>query len=302
MMLAIKYFLSLLFLLISITSQAQNVVSPNETSVPLQFNTGNPSPYGLATTTINIQGKNLPVIVDTGASETEIALSEYALRNLHVVFTGKQICFMALDGKHCQKIFIIPKVQIGSFTIENVTGTLMTKLWGGNEKGFKNTEASRNGVIGLGLLSKFNLLIDYPNATLTLIKPYNYPSQYNISNWVSLPFVEKLKTQLKIDGQIATLYWDTGAVPSIIKRPFASSLNLTPCPSRTSYGQTHCLRAETQNLETFAGGKLPNTWFMVEDIPSYAPFDALIGSNFFHENVVYFDFDNHIIYTKPTSN
>lgn len=298
---SIKYWSIILFLLISGTAHAHDESSAHETSVPLQFNTGNPNPYGLATTHITIQGKSFPLIVDTGAAETEIALSPYALHHLKVQFTGKQVCFMALDGQHCQKEFMIPRLQIGSFNIANVHGTLMTKLWGGTEKGFKTTEASRNGVIGLKFLAKFNVLLNYPHANMILVLPNHKLSEYNVNDWLAIPFQEKLRTQLKIDDQIATLYWDTGSVPSIIKRQFANSLNLTRCPSRTSYGDPHCLRAQTSSLETLNGLKLANTWFMVTDIPSSAPFDALIGSNFFHDNLVYFDFHQQILYVQPAT-
>ena len=46
---------------------------------------------------------------------------------------------------------------------------------------------------------------------------------------------------------------------------------------------------------------LPNTWFKVTNLPSYAPFDGLLGSNFYSENLVYFDFDKQQIFVKPST-
>ena len=43
---------------------------------------------------------------------------------------------------------------------------------------------------------------------------------------------------------------------------------------------------------------IPNTWYKVMKIPSQAPFDGLMGSNFYRNNLVYFDFGSHKIHVK----
>lgn len=91
-----------------------------QTTLPLEFNTGNPAPYGMASTVITIEGKTLPLILDTGAKKYGLALTNEALKKIHVQFTGKFICSNSLTGKHCEKEFIVPEVKLGSFTIKNV--------------------------------------------------------------------------------------------------------------------------------------------------------------------------------------
>lgn len=59
------------------------------------------------------------------------------------------------------------------------------------------------------------------------------------------------------------------------------------------------MRVEAISLKTIDNQLFPSTWFSVVDIPPSAPFDGLIGSNFYAENLVYFDFDSHKIYVKP---
>ncbi|MCP0914551.1 hypothetical protein NKV53_09385 [Legionella sp. 27cVA30] len=54
-----------------------------EAVLPLKFNTGNEI-HGLPSCDIEIQGKKIPVILDTGASKYELALSRYALKNINV--------------------------------------------------------------------------------------------------------------------------------------------------------------------------------------------------------------------------
>ncbi len=84
-----------------------------KTTIPLSFNTGNPSPYGLPSTKISIQGKTLPVIFDTGYSKGSIALTAKGLKGLKVKYTGSETCSMTMTEKVCSKDFIIPKVTIG---------------------------------------------------------------------------------------------------------------------------------------------------------------------------------------------
>lgn len=282
---------------------AKTNATRTQTSIPLEFNVGNPAPYGGPSTIITIQGKEIPIIFDTGAKKSDLVLTKHVLKTIHVKFTGRQICFKAMDGKHCQKEFLIPEVKIGSFVVKNVKGTLMTKLWGGHDEFFKETEASRNGVIGFGLLSKFNLLLDYPNSKAHLIKPQNKPTDYDIENWVSIPFQGHLLTKLKLNDKLVTLTWDTGAIPSNINQTVAQSLKQTPCPKNNPYkGNEKCSRVETISLTTINNESLPTTWFSVQKMPPSVPFDGLVGSNFYAENLVYFDFDKHRIYVKGKGN
>jgi hypothetical protein len=290
-----------MLILVSVHALAVDKISNSHTSLPLLFNTGNPEPYGLPSAIIEIQGKIIPIIFDSGASKSEITLSEYALKNLKVNFTGNQVCTTALDGRHCEEEFIIPEVKIGTFVLKNVKGTLMSELWGGDDKSFIPTEASRNGVIGYDLLEKFNVLLDYPHQQAILFQKGIRPTQYDFSQWIALPFTDQLYTKVLINGKKMTLGWDTGSVPSIIKASAVLNLAKSACERDTPYGRNKsCNRIVTETFETFPDkSKLPETWFRVRNIPAEAPFDGLMGSNFFMDNLVYFDFDNHKILIKP---
>jgi predicted aspartyl protease len=290
--------LCLFFALQSLTVLAENTLA-TETYLPLQFNTGNPAPYGIPSTIITIQSKAIPILFDTGASKSDITLSEHALKNIHVLFTGKKICFNAFDGRHCQKEFIVPEIKIGDFLLKNVKGLLVSKLWDSHhDKGFIATEASQNGVIGFNFLSQFNVLLDYPSSKVTLIKRNTALNHYDVTNWVSIPFENHLLTHLKLNNRPMTMIWDTGAIPSVIKKSVVNYFKSMPCPRNAPYFGKDCSAIEANFFSTAQNQLLPNTWFKITDIPSYAPFDGLIGSNFYRENLVYFDFDNHRIYIK----
>lgn len=67
------------------------------------------------------------------------------------------------------------------------------------------------------------------------------------------------------------------------------------------YSKNHCQSISSLSFASTDNAKLPNTWFRLTDIPSHAPFDGLIGGNFFEKNLVYFDFDQHRIFVKVVS-
>lgn len=276
---------------------------PTQTSIPLKFDTGNAAPNGFPSTVITIQGKSLPLIFDTGAKKFSLVLTQQALKNIQVTYTGKHVCSKAMDGEHCYREFLIPEIKIGAFVIKNVKGVLMSQLWGRQDtnKFFKATAASCNGVIGFQLLSQFNVLLDYRNSKAILVKPHSKPVGYDVASWTPIAFEGHLLTTLKLNNKVVTLTWDTGATPSDINQTVAKLLQPTPCPRNNPYKQPgKCFRVTTRSFTTQNNQVLPNTWFAVQVMPAGVPFDGLVGSNFYADNLVYFDFDQHKIFV--TSN
>jgi hypothetical protein len=51
-----------------------------QTTIPLKFIVGNPSPFLEPTIEVGIQGKSIPLIFDTGAKKLGFILSEEALK------------------------------------------------------------------------------------------------------------------------------------------------------------------------------------------------------------------------------
>ncbi len=295
-MFRMKYLIAFLGLVI-IPAFAQQ--EPAEVVLPLKFNTGTPNPYGFASTTIYVQGKRLPVIIDTGANQYGLVLSKKALQRIQIKVTGQQICSTAINGKHCEAEFIAPQVQIGTFQLKNVEGQVLTKLWGTGGRGFKKTKASEDGLLGMRFLSKFNVLLDYPHKRMILVNPISRPIEYDIKNWIAIPYTGHLLTQLKFNGKPITLSWDTGAVPSVIRKTYATPFSVLPCPSKAPYAKLNCNSIMSTSFTTEGGQKLPGIWFkLMDNLPErrIAPFDGLVGTNFYANNLVYFDFSHHKIY------
>lgn len=174
----------------------------------------------------------------------------------------------------------------------------MPQLWGGHNEGFIPSEASRDGVIGLKFLEKFNVLLDFPKNKVILFQQGHKPG-FDLSKWTAIAFTGNLRTQLVVNGKSMIFLWDTGSIPSVMKATSAKDFSLVLCPSNTPCAKLpNCQRTITQQFTNSAGQALPESWFLVEDIPSYAPFDGLIGSNFYTHHQVYLGFGQHTIYVK----
>ena len=288
------FILSLFFAVISF-AQA------NETTLPLSFNSGNPSPYGMASTAVTINGKKIALLVDLGASKEFFAVTPKAIKGIKVHFTGNKICGKSLTGKACYPDIIIAKFKIGQFTIHNIHAALINKLWGGNSPK-KIPGAFQYGVIGMKFLSQYNVLFDYPHAKLILAKHNYFPRAYRSYDWIKIPFALDggVMTTTQINNHAPVkLIWDTGAVPSIINSNNTFGSTPTHCPHDLPYPicQKKLLKPLLYTKQfSVDGKKLPNTWFKLEKLPSFVPFTGLVGDNYFRNNLIFVNFKNKTIW------
>jgi hypothetical protein len=263
--------------------------------LPLKLST-----QGFPTTSIQIQNHNIPLIFDSGASKTAITLSRDIVNKLHLQMkpANKKVCFHDDTGKEtCLREYTLAELKLGQLTMYNVSCQLMDSLWGGHyDEGFVWFDAAKNGVIGLDLLRQFNVLVDYKKSRIILSKLGEYPSQYNMKTWVQVPFSSLSGiVHAKINGIDTRLVWDTGANNSIIKSTakIAAVAKKKSCASKSN-PNCQCFEA----MKVIAGNKqLPKIKFFVQD--NEFPFDGLVGSNFFKDHTVFFDFKRNIILIGP---
>jgi hypothetical protein len=265
----------------------------NEIILPLKF-----SSQGFPIVSIQVQGHDIPLIFDSGAHHNSIVLNNALVKklNLKMTPTNKKACGHDDTGKEtCLKTYVISEIKLGNMAMHNMPCQLMNKLWGGHyDEGFILFEASKNGVVGLDLLRQFNVLVDYKNSRAILTKLGEYPRQYkDIKNWSQIPFSDKygITTSSKINNINTNLVWDTGANDSIIKSTSKVFLGKTSCESISN---PSCFFETT----TFTNGnkQLPKIKFFIQK--DELPFDGLIGSSFFKEHIVFFDFKNKLVLVK----
>lgn len=253
------------------------------------------SVHGLPVTSVQIQEYNIPIIFDNGATSTSIALNKELVEKLHlnIVPTNNKSCFLNGSGKKtCLKVYTVPKLNIGQMTMSNIPCQLTEGLWGEHYDG--ELAAARNGAIGLNLLRQFNVLIDYQASQIILMKLGEYPYQHDMKDWMRIPFSNKygITTTAKINGTNVTLVWDTGANYSMIKSTAKIFVNKKSSLNKNSQS---CKYFETTALIT-DGKQSLNTKLSIQK--AGFPFDGLIGSSFFKEHRVFFDFKNNLLFVE----
>jgi hypothetical protein len=122
-----------------------------------------------------------------------------------------------------------------------------------------------------------------------------YPHQYDVKSWTRVPFSydHGISISAKLNGADAALVFDTGANTSIMKATAKIPAAKKSCASESN---PLCQYFETT---TFMVGdkQLPKTKFFIQK--DEFPFDGLIGSSFFKEHQVFFDFKNNLVFIKP---
>ena len=275
---------------------AVNSYPADETEIilPLHFDKGSPL-NSFPTVTIQIQNKKLPLVFDTGALHVSLALSKSVLNGLQVGYTSHKFCGYSFSERMCMEEFIVPEVKLDNFVMKGVRGGEMPYLWGKKSPGFDDTEAAKNGVIGLGLLNQFGLLIDYSKHIVILTPDYHLPTEYEGNNWMIVPFENPGFTDLYINSSRYKFGWDTGAIPSIIRLLPEIKDQAEPCPPDKAYNVNDCHYLNVNSLALEDGQSFPQTWFLLTKFPNYFKFDGLFGANFFEKHVVFFNFSHHEI-------
>jgi hypothetical protein len=251
--------------------------------MPIEFSQGMPSSF------VTINNKTIPLLLDSGASKIFLVLSKNVLKDLNVTYTGETHCLRAVDGRYCMKKFIIPSVKVGNFTLRNVPGEELKKLWGGSTKGFIETEASKNGIIGLGLLRQFNVLLDYKNHEITYSLPKTYPKNLNLASChsVKTDFVHGIVADYFFNNKNNIMVLDTGSNLSIVK-PNANKV-FYPCEESHINDFKNC---RINKISVFPNQKPED--FYVEDLN--LPFDGIIGSAYIQNHKIFIDSAKKVVY------
>lgn len=270
----------------------------NSIVLPLRFYSGNPSPYGMASTEVKIGDKKIPLIIDLGASLESITLFPLALKQTSYRLTHKKVTGHTFSGKMDLEEIILPTISLGKVTLHNVVGQAAEKLWDG-EKSPENLGAMRYGLLGLQFFKQFGVLFDYSHHKIILTKNNRLPSGYRKHHWIAIPFEYQggIMTKFQINHQKSEKFvWDTGAVPSVIDSEYHSGIAPKSCPKELPYSQEKdCQTIQAKNF-SYKNKELPGIWFKLRNFHGKAPFVGLIGDNYFRDNIIFIDFKQQRIF------
>jgi len=256
---------------------AANGNAQHYTVLPITFKGGFPI--------VNVKINNNPISVlfDLGAANIGLSLSKKIIEQngLSLRYTGTEKKLHDSQGRSAVvKEFVIPKIQLGNFILTNINGSEYHPFpWGAPGP---PPEEVTHGVIGLGLISHFNVIIDYQHEKLILIKNDHCPDEYSLRAWKQIHFIfnKNIFTPVRLNDKKNNrliLLWDTGAPFNFIKSGILNQSGIVD------------LIIDDQSLN--------HVMFTIQSMEGL-PADGVVGAPFFRDHIVYIDFDKKILGIK----
>jgi hypothetical protein len=196
-----------------------------------------------------------------------------------------------LDAKgHLLKApkFRLSRLQLGDAVFNDVIAELDV-----HSRTYYPPKVGQEGWLGTGLLKSYQVVLDYPHRTMTLVPlaPNDAPSEQ--CRGTSAPFAVKEQpaepfTKVDTDLGQLTLVWDTGSGASIVSQKVVQ--------------QGH-LKASNEDVATkrlVVGGTDFGPWrfkWMEMSLPPF--FDGSIGYDFLATHVVCIDFPHKQVVVQP---
>jgi hypothetical protein len=224
---------------------------------------------------IVLKGEKILLDLNTGGF-APIELPKEMIQRLNLKYTGRAKIVYDIKGNRSKcKEFIVPELCIGDFKLLNVIGYELHYSY------FK--ERPLIGYIGSGLLRRFNLILDYSESKIVLIRKGGVPPKnYRINEWIKIPYkINRWEVELNGIKYRLRLGWDTGCEISIVK-PRSEFVR-----KKDSRG---IIRVSNLWMNNHDFGPIE---FAIMDFN--LPIDGVLGHNFFKSHKVYFDFEDDII-------
>jgi hypothetical protein len=260
--------------------------------LPLTF-TGYAGRYPVVTA--RIQGRSFRLLLDTGSHDEAVGLSEKAAAGLDVHPTGKMRLYRdAYGGCYRSREFIIPSIELGDLELTGVIG---------NER--PASVYGLDGAIGLELLSKFDVLIDYERRMLTLFRPNRDHSLPVDAQWHRYEFDGDLCLSVEfefLDGRHPLLL-DTGCGCNFVAREsplgeaMRSNLDGDDWAVPVGGGTSRRCLSYTVDRHYLGDYDIGNGQFVLGDLPPHLG-NGVLGYDFFAGNLVYVRFSKREIWLK----
>ncbi len=261
--------------------------------IPLHFESWYPSII------ITVQGKKIPLQLDLGSAKTNLTINPSLLKkfNIKANYTGNSKQVSDSQGRRAIiKEFILSNIKIENLTLNNISGYETHPFpWGTPGKA---PEVAKNGVIGLGLISKYNVIVDYKNKKLILIQGNFILSEYDIHSWLHIPFIfnGNIITRLANENNKINLLWDTGAPINLIQSKVKLFGEIKPCSKDAIYqlemSQNKCTGIIT-NI-AINNQSIKNIVFYPYPLKGL-PADGIIGEPLFKNHIVYINFSTRLL-------
>lgn len=241
---------------------------------------------GLPWVRASIQGQPVQLLLDLGGFDA-VALTSESLSELEVNWTGRsKFTFSAMGESARAKEYVVRDFVLAGIRFPEVRG--YEDLLHG-----KHRSQPRSGYLGLGVLRRFRIIIDYEAGRLVLIWPdAPMPAGYDVENWATLEFKDNpdgVMARVKLDGKERILVWDTGASHCVLKKGLEGA-----APVSVKNGHPF---ARMESFEVAGREAGPMDFALLAFSEPKA--DGFVGTPFFARHAVYIDFANRVMAVRP---
>lgn len=235
----------------------------------------------------NVDGIDVRLKFDLGSSSA-LLLQQSIVDRIKAVATGERSKFQGIDGVFESPRFKVSRIRIGSVAFTDVTTTLDAPRPGYDPGTFAQ------GFLGTGLLKSYQVVLDYPQRTMTLV-PRSKEGVSGSCTGTVVPFSQSSPkwrgepvTEAQTDFGPVILWWDTGAPLSALRK----SLTRERSQSTEDTATTTRFTLGHRDFGPWQFG----LWDM-----SLPGFDGFIGYDFFAKHVVCIDFPGNRVVIPQTN-
>lgn len=273
--------------------------NPGYSIIPLNFIRGMPI------ADVKLNGEDVELLIDTGTAKAYTMVYSGILKKIsaqYIETVPNQYLMNFRRQRYLYKKYNIQKFSIGQYDLTNIEsieypGALFFST---NQNSKLLTSALNNGTVGIELLKHYSIIFDYPHSRMIISTSNQYPLDYDVSSWKKFPFEYNQSghviTQAKINNKLFRVTWDTGASLSITSPAMAAQIG-TPenCASsdNTTLDNSHCMLIKTPDF-IFGEQNYGSQMFYVTQVVM-DNFDISIGSSFFQNHIVFFDFTKKVM-------
>lgn len=261
------------------TVAAANQAGESSSPIPIELQ-GNRAPILSAT----VDGIPVRLRFDLGDG-TALVLQKGILEKIRAKPTGNNAQMQGVDGPFEAPLFNVSRVEIGGILFRDATVRRDEARTGYAPDG------DTDGFLGTGLLKAFQVVIDYPDRSMTLVRKVQ-TGRAGPCTGTEIPFSDNAKwrgepvTEADTDIGRVTLWWDTGAPTSVLRKEII----------RDSQSDDTVTSAQLRLGERNFGPWQFQLWGEM-NLPG---FDGFIGSDFFAKHVVCVDFPrNRVVVVAP---
>jgi hypothetical protein len=226
---------------------------------------------------VSIEGNVYPLKFDLGSS-FPFSLCENVLQKVYKTKYGSCKWYDFKGKQYESPTYTIPEIKIGNLTFSHVLANRDSEDFHANVS-FDGPPLQFPGVIGLPILEKYNLFLDFPHAAIYASNDHLSLQQAGLlsKNLLAIPFTlhpDGIILNVETDAGSYRLMLDTGATFTVVRAPHPV-VTAKFCIMGHDFGE-HSVK--------------------VLDVSPQFDFDGALGMDFLREYPIFIDYPNKIVF------